>query len=183
MRRRLLPISLVIGVFLSLSGCAHRAETPIEQDQRIEKLSFELQRLAPHSTPQAAHHLAQVAVDTSSNLRQQYGVTLMPWLHNIEVNSGIKKRGLCFHYANDLAAALEPQLAPYWQMYRVQARPKQLLEHNAVVITGKGQPWQSGIVLDAWRNAGVLYFGSVMHDKYPWQLKNPLAKPPIQEEP
>lgn len=157
--------------WLVASGCAHRLDTTDEQTQRTRALVTELRQLAPNSTPQAAQHLAEVAVDTASQLREDYGVTLAPWLHNIEVNSGIKQRGLCYQYAKDLAVAVQPALAPYWQMYRVQARPKQLLEHNAIVIVGRGQHWQSGIVLDAWRNAGVLYFGDVLSDKYPWQLK------------
>lgn len=161
---------LLIFTLLS-NGCAHRTEDFSEKTQRTNNLSAILQQLAPNSTPQAAQHLAQVAVNTASQLRENYDVTLAPWLHNIEVNSGIKQRGLCYQYAKDLAAAVQPALAPYWQMYRVQARPKQLLEHNAIVIVGNGQPWQSGIVLDAWRNAGVLYFGTVTKDQYPWQLK------------
>lgn len=154
-----------------LCGCAHRVETHTEKEQRIQALAIELRQLAPNSTPQAAQQLAETAVNRAEQLRTEYGVTLAPWLHNIEVNSGIKPRGLCFHYAKDLAVAVQPQLSPYWQMYRVQARPKQLLEHNAIVITRKGDDWKNGIVLDAWRNAGVLYFGDVMADKYPWQLK------------
>lgn len=160
-----------MGLTLLCSSCAHRADNFSEKTQRINDLSKALQQLAPNSTPQTAQQLAEVAVNTASQLRENYDVTLAPWLHNIEVNSGIKQRGLCYQYAKDLAAAVQPALTPYWQMYRVQARPKQLLEHNAIVITAKDQPWQSGIVLDAWRNAGVLYFGAVTKDKYPWQLK------------
>lgn len=163
--------TLFLSCALLLTGCAHRIENTSEKTQRIDHLRATLQQLAPTSTPQAAQQLAEVTVDTSEQLRKNYGVTLAPWLHNIEVNSGTKQRGLCYHYAKDLSAAIQPFLAPYWQLYRVQAHPKQLLEHNAIVITGKDQPWQSGIVLDAWRNAGVLYFGAVTEDKYPWQLK------------
>ncbi len=166
---RYTPLFLLL--WLLITGCAHRPDSSSEQQQRTQQLSQALQQLAPDSTPQAAHTLAKIAVETASRLRTDYDVALAPWLHNIEVNSGIKTRGLCFHYAKDLSAALQPALAPYWQMYRVQARPKQLLEHNAIVLVGRGQPWQSGIVLDAWRNAGVLYFGPVLLDKYPWQLK------------
>lgn len=174
---KLLRFFALTVCWIVASGCAHRLDTTDEQTQRTHALATELHQLAPNSTPQAAQQLAKTAVEHAVQLRQQYGVTLAPWLHNIEVNSGIKSRGLCFHYANDLAAAIQPQLAPYWQMYRVQARPKQLLEHNAIVITRRGQPWQNGIVLDAWRNAGVLYFGDVTADKYPWQLKKSAQQP------
>ena len=169
-RNFLYSSSLLACLFIG-TGCAHHTENLTEKTQRIHNLRAALQQLAPNSTPQAAQQLAETAVNTAEQLRENYQVTLAPWLHNIEVNSGIKQRGLCYQYAKDLAVAVQPALAPYWQMYRVQARPKQLLEHNAIVIVGKNQPWQSGIVLDAWRNAGVLYFGAVTKDKYPWQLK------------
>jgi hypothetical protein len=162
-----------LSCIVLLAGCAHRIENTSEKTLRIDHLRITLQQLAPTSTPQAAQQLAEAAVGTSAQLRKNYGVTLAPWLHNIEVNSGTKQRGLCYHYAKDLAAAVQPALAPYWQMYRVQAHPKQLLEHNAIVIAGRDRPWQSGIVLDAWRNAGVLYFGAATKDKYSWQLKPP----------
>jgi hypothetical protein len=162
-----------LSCIVLLAGCAHRIENASEKQQRTNHLRSELQQLAPDSTPQAAQQLAETAVNTASQLREDYDVALAPWLHNIEVNSGTKQRGLCYQYAKDLSVAVQPALAPYWQMYRVQARPKQILEHNAIVIVGKDQPWQSGIVLDAWRNAGVLYFGAATKDKYSWQLKPP----------
>jgi hypothetical protein len=44
-------------------------------------------------------------------------------------------------------------------------------EHNTVVVTAVGQPFQSGVVLDAWRNAGRLRWAPVRMDHYPWQPK------------
>lgn len=154
---------------LLLCSCAHRPETQGEQQVRVEKLAGELQQLSPQANPQQAEQFAQVAVNTAVELRKQYGVRLTPWLHNIEVNSGTRPRGLCFHYARDLAKVLQPLAAPYWQVQFVQAKPKEPLEHNAIVVTAPGAAWDSGIVLDAWRHAGVLYFGAVRDDKYPWQ--------------
>jgi hypothetical protein len=158
-----------------LPACATRPETGAQQQARIERLSTALQTMAPDSNPAAARHFADIAVTTSAQLRQQYRVQLTPWMHNAEVNAGIKSRGLCFHYARDLGAALQPLAAPYWDLHVVQAKPKTILEHNALVVTAKGAGWQSGIVLDGWRDAGVLYIGPVMQDKYPWQPKQASA--------
>ena len=154
-----------------LSGCAHQPDNSVEQQTRIATLATVLRTLSPDASGQEARNFASVAINTAANLREQYQVSAAPWIHNIEVNSGIKPRGLCFHYANDLAIKLKPLTSPHWQLYLVQAKPKQLLEHNAIVIAGTGKPWQSGIVLDGWRDSGVLYFAPVMQDKYPWQLK------------
>lgn len=161
-----------------LCGCAYQRDSELQQLERINTLAAELQALSPSSDPRKAEHFSNVAVTTAANLREQYRVEMAPWIHNMEVNAGQKPRGLCFHYAKDMAAALQPLAAPDWQLYFVHAKPKEILEHNAVVVTAKGKPWQSGIVLDGWRHSGVLYFGPVMKDKYPWQLKSKISKIP-----
>lgn len=163
---------LMLAVALLLCACAHQPDTSQEQKIRINRLTVELQALSPSTEQEAAENFAKVAVTTAANLREQYQVDMAPWIHNMEVNAGQKPRGLCFHYAKDIAAALQPLAAPDWQLYFVHAKPREILEHNAVVVTARGKPWQSGIVLDGWRHSGVLYFGPVREDKYPWQLKN-----------
>ena len=172
----LIPMRTIRTFFLLLFccvlfACAHRPDAPDEQQQRINTLAHELGLMAPAAPQQDAKKLATVAVTTAAQLREQYGVILALWQHNVEVNSGTKPRGLCFHYVHDLYDALQPQVAPYWQVQFVQAKPKEMLEHNAIVITASGKPWDTGIVLDGWRNAGVLYYGPVTTDKYPWQPK------------
>ena len=164
-----------------LCSCAYQPDNQTEKQTRIAALTLELQKLSPNADKKEALHFASIAVNTAANFSEQYQVNMAPWIHNIEVNSGIKTRGLCFHYANDLAAKLQPVAPPHWQLHFVQAKPKELLEHNAIVITGAGKPWQSGIVLDSWRNSGVLYFSPVMEDKYPWQLKNNLKNKSSQK--
>jgi hypothetical protein len=162
---------LLLAAALLLCACAHQPDNRQEQAIRIDKLTEELLALSPTAEPHAAEYFAKVAVTTAANLRGQYQVRMAPWIHNMEVNSGIKPRGLCFHYAKDMAAALQPLAAPDWELHLVQAKPKEVLEHNAIVVTARGKPWQSGIVLDGWRYSGVLYFGPVMDDRYPWQPK------------
>jgi hypothetical protein len=42
-----------------------------------------------------------------------------------------------------------------------------------VVITAAGQPFETGLVLDPWRNSGDLFWARVDRDVYPWV---PLAR-------
>ena len=63
-------------------------------------------------------------------------------------------------------------------------------EHNCVVVTARGAPFESGVVLDAWRNAGRLRWAPVRMDHYPWRPKPPPPNemiasipPPIEPEP
>ena len=170
-------------LLLLVTACAHRPDSADEQQQRITELSSALQQLSPQAPAANANRIASAAVQRAASLREQYGVRLAPWLHNVEVNAGTRPRGLCFHYARDLSSTVKPLAAPYWDVHFVQAKPKEILEHNAIVVTARGAPWDSGIVLDGWRHAGVLYFGPVTADKYPWQEKKTATargNPPCQ---
>lgn len=160
---------LALAAALIISGCAHRVDSEEQQLQRIAHLQQELLQLNPAADPQAAQRFAETAVLRALELRQEYGVRLTPWMHNVEVNSGTRPRGLCYHWADDLRDSVKPLATPYWSVYKIKAKPKTPREHNALSITKIGDDWQNGIVLDGWRHAGVLYVGPVKGDKYPWQ--------------
>jgi hypothetical protein len=164
-------VYLVAAILFCVTACAHRPETVSEQQVRIDALTESLRRMAPHAPRARAREVAILAVKESSSLRQQYGVRWTPWLHNVEVNSGTRSRGHCYHYARDLRQTLQPVVVPYWQLHILHARPGTWLEHNAISISGVNMDWQDSVVLDAWRDAGVLYFGSVRSDRYDWQLR------------
>ncbi|VGO22075.1 hypothetical protein [Pontiella sulfatireligans] len=53
------------------------------------------------------------------------------------------------------------------------ARAGTMREHNAVVITAWGHLFETGIVLDAWRRSGKLYWNHVGADRYPWLKADP----------
>lgn len=164
-QRILLGLSLV----LLITGCAHKVDSEAEQAVRIAALQQELLTLNPSADPQAAKRFAETAVTRCIELRDEYGVRLTPWMHNVEVNSGFRPRGLCYHWADDLRDVLRPLASPYWSVYKIKAKPKTPREHNALSVTKFGDDWQNGIVLDGWRYAGVLYVGPVNGDKYPWE--------------
>jgi hypothetical protein len=77
---------------------------------------------------------------------------------------------LCWHWADDLEArlaALNPQTL---ELHRAVARLGRSGEHSAVVVTARGQDFDQGIVLDAWRHGGKLHWALVKDDRffYPW---------------
>jgi hypothetical protein len=57
------------------------------------------------------------------------------------------------------------------------ARAGTLREHNSVVVTAEGQPFDQGIVLDGWRHLGWLHWTRVTADRYPW--KEVVLPPPV----
>ncbi|HHS91771.1 MAG TPA: hypothetical protein ENK82_00345 [Campylobacterales bacterium] len=82
---------------------------------------------------------------------------------------GIKNRGLCHEWAEDLLGFLLKQKYQTFDFHPVSANVGYLNEHNALVVSAKGDRYFRGILLDAWRFSGNLYFVEVSKDpKYRW---------------
>ena len=135
----------------------------------VAALHERLLGLSPAVRRDEAKRVALVAHDASRRLGREYRVAGPAHFHNFLVNAGLKQRGLCHHWARDLGghlAALKLRtLVLRWGI----ARGGTLREHNAVVVTARGQPFERGIVLDPWRHSGRLFFGPVASDRYPWR--------------
>lgn len=116
-----------------------------------------------------ARRLAETAVAAAAELADAYGFVTPIELHNSLVNLGLRPRGKCYQYAEDLFARLDALELTQFDLYWAVADKGDLLhEHSAVVATAKGQPFSEGIVLDGWRHAGKLRWAHVRDDRYPW---------------
>ncbi|HEY5913873.1 MAG TPA: hypothetical protein VJA21_25065 [Verrucomicrobiae bacterium] len=155
----------LVGVcVLLLAGCA----SPRKPGPPAAGLAERLQCLNPSVTPDEATLAAETAQSYSLQLAKDYRVVRPAILHNILVNLGLRQRGLCFQWADDLSAKLQSLNLRTLQLHRGVARLETRREHSSVVLTALGQPFDRGIVLDAWRHSGRLYWGGVKEDKYPW---------------
>lgn len=88
--------------------------------------------------------------------------------HNVLVNLGFRQRGLCFLWADDLSAQIQSLNLQSIQIRRGVVHLGKRREHSSVVLTAIDQPFDEGIVLDAWRRSGRLHWCGVTKDKYPW---------------
>ena len=135
----------------------------------VATLHERLLALSPTVRSDEAKRVAIIAHDASQRLGREYRVAGPAHFHNFLVNAGLKKRGLCHHWARDLGGQLAAlklrSLVLRWGI----ARAGTLREHNAVVVTAPRQPFERGIVLDPWRHSGRLFFGAVASDRYPWR--------------
>jgi hypothetical protein len=131
-------------------------------------LAARLAGLGPQVEAGETKLLAETACAASLDLARQYRVVRPAGLQNILVNLGIKDRGLCYHWAEDLEARLRALPISTLELHRAVARRATRREHNALVVTAKGGRFECGIVLDAWRDCGRLYWVEVSRDKYPW---------------
>jgi hypothetical protein len=109
-------------------------------------------------------------VTHSLRLAEEYRVVPPARWHNLLIQMGLRDRGLCYHWTEDLMAHLQAlHLANYELHWGVAHPGSDLREHNSVVVTALNQPFEKGLVLDPWRNSGELTWVRVEEDAYPWQ--------------
>ena len=164
---------LLITVFV-LHGCATPIEVQSQREERAQRLAAEILTLSPEITLEEARRFASAAVEISAQLGQKYNVKLHPWLHNASIHAGLRDRGFCYQYAEDLYQGLQEVSTEHLTLIYIEANKGKLNEHHALSLVLKGKAWDTGILLDAWRQNGNLYFAAVKTDSYPWKPE-PLA--------
>jgi hypothetical protein len=138
------------------------------EDARIVRLEADLSLLLGYQDRETLR-LAQTIVATTDELAMTYRVQPPALWHNFLVNLGVRERGLCCHWTQDLLKEINAlQLAKYHAAWGV-SRYGTWREHNSVVITAAGKAFETGIVMDPWRHAGELYWIHVATDTYRWQ--------------
>jgi hypothetical protein len=173
-------IFFLLLLFLSSCATSHTGinealkgnlkELPRDTVKKIDLLQHDLIVLDKSTDPGEARRLAETSVVYSLFLADEYRVIKQPHLHNILVNLGLKKRGLCFQWAEDLMKQFKTLDLKTFNLYEAVAhKGKKFREHNTIVVTAKGKDFFEGIVLDPWRYSGELYWASVKADKYPWE--------------
>ena len=147
---------------------ARASNSNVTSAAAVQSLEDELSALSPQVRKVEADRAAACAYATAANLKVQYQVIGPPLFHNFLVNTGIRKRGLCYQWAEDLIASLDQLRLRSLELHWGVARANTMREHNCVVLTARGRPFAEGVVLDCWRNSGRLFHGAVAHDHYPW---------------
>ena len=176
-------IPLIIAGLLNACISAHDGGRPTSGDdtapasrtsqvygKKIASLQNDLAALNGLTNLDEAGQVAHTAITYSSLLAEEYELIRPAVLHNVLVRVGLKNRGLCHHWTEDLMKQLELlELKSYRLYWGVAHRGSELREHNSVVVTANGQLFEEGIVLDPWRNSGKLYWILVKNDRYPWK--------------
>jgi hypothetical protein len=142
------------------------------QPDRILALRQKLMALAPDVSPDDADDLAGTAVRYSEQLARRYEMTRPIEFHNVMVNMGLRKGGLCYQLADEMFIKLRDMNLYSFDLYRAIADKDDIWhEHNTVVVTARGRPFETGVVLDPWRYAGKLRFIRVAEDHHPWKIR------------
>lgn len=158
-----------MGVLLLAESAALEAAPSNRAQPDVMALRDQLAALSPKVRRAEAERVAVCAFETSRALAREYGMAGPANFHNFLVNTGLKKRGLCHHWTRDLMQRLAALKLGTLDLHWGAARAGTLREHNALVVTAKGAPFATGLVLDGWRRSGRLYLGAVASDRYPWR--------------
>ncbi|MCU0559423.1 MAG: hypothetical protein MUD16_04440 [Desulfobacterales bacterium] len=169
-----IPAAAVLLALVLASGCTTTRPSPAMGEaqiaSKITSLQGSLKGLGPGVDPAEARRVAEAAVTHSLRLAEEYRVVPPARWHNLLIQMGLRERGLCYHWTEDLMRHLQAlQLATYELHWGVAHPGSDLREHNSVVVTALNQTFEKGLVLDPWRNSGGLTWVRVAQDAYPWQ--------------
>ncbi|MEM7438489.1 MAG: hypothetical protein AAF393_02745 [Pseudomonadota bacterium] len=151
-----------------LAACVS-APPPATQDE-ILGLGASLAAMSPNIDPEEAHRAARVAYARTAELRDAYQITDPPLIHNAKVNAGIKPRGLCWQWANDMESRLRAEKFKTFSFHRAIANATTLrIDHSTVIMSARDAGMFDGMVLDPWRKGGILTWVPTATDPdYKW---------------
>jgi hypothetical protein len=170
---------LVVSTSVAIAAQNQRTvsiEVPISDLAAAQALANQIAALSPRVNREEASLLAQCAYAAVSQLRRRYPMFGTPIFNNFLVYHGIKKRGYCFEWAEDLLAALDALKLTSLELHWGEADPGTWRENNCVVVTAKGQPFNRGIILDCWRHFGHLRWNAVASDEDPYVENSAYAR-------
>jgi hypothetical protein len=139
---------------------------PIQaKDERsIKDLTKALVGLGADVDPAEAQAVSVTAHTTARKLARDYRVVLNPEFTVFLVNIGMRKRGWCGHWAQDIGARLKELNLKTLVLHWGVAFDKTSSENNCIVVTARNQRFEDGIIIDGWRRAGRLFWCPVIKD-------------------
>ncbi len=161
--------SIVYCLFPLLSLSCVSPESPAARQARASKLAADLKALSPSVSAKEAASLATAAVERAAQLNREWRPAQLPWMNNFLVNTGLRDQGLCHQWREALFPALHALHPRTLDLHLAAARRATLREHNGIVVTAHGQPFDTGLILDAWRSGGILQWSLIQTDHYPWK--------------
>ena len=148
----------------SLIFLAAAAGARAEDERSIRELRDALVALSPTVDPAEAA-LFSVTVHTAArSLARQYQMSPNPAYQNFLINIGARQRGYCAHFTRDIGTRLKEFRFKTLVLHWGAAYARTADEDNCLVVTARNQPFLDGIVLDAWRQAGRLFWSPVRKD-------------------
>jgi len=158
-------------VFLASCGVSPEKRAIASPDE-ITELRDMIIALGPEVDPDEAERAARIAFSHTRELAIVYQITDPPLVHNTKVNMGLRPRGLCWHWAEDMELRLDAEGFETLEIHRAIASADNpfRIDHSTAIVSRRGDGFRDGIVLDPWRLGGVLTFVPTLEDTdYGWE--------------
>jgi hypothetical protein len=147
------------------------------RDERsIKELRDALVALAPDVDPGEADLVSVTTHTASRSLAREYRVVWFAGFQNLLIHLGIRQRGYCGHYTRDIGERLKEFRLKTLVLHWGEAFPGAERENNCLVVTARNQPFEEGIIMDAWRNAGQLFWSPLKKDTAYRRVVNPFLQ-------
>ncbi len=145
-------------------------KAPAKDEKSIKRFTAAMIALSPSVDPKEAEEISVTSHHTSRELAREYRVVGPPFFQNFLIHIGVRKRGYCYHWAYDIGKRLKEIPLKTLDLHWGASEEGTRLESNCLVVTARGQPFNSGYIIDAWRNAGRLCWWPVTKDSaYVWK--------------
>lgn len=117
-----------------------------------------------------ATHLSVKLIQEIAVLKKKYKSIFIPIVHNMMIDIGVRKRGACKHWAEDLLEFMKPMDRKFFDVTWGESNPEKFTEHNVAVILPKGGVFNDGMMIDPWRTSGNPFWLKVTEDThFHWQ--------------
>jgi hypothetical protein len=164
---------LLVAIIISPADAA-RKDPAFATSANDPVLRGRIAALSPSVDPEEAARVAEIAYNIGRELKKEWKVVWPPGLQNFLVNTGQRKGGLCFQFAERLLWRLEARKWNTLEFHWAESFERTASEHNVIVVTAKGQDFNRGIILDNWRYGGRLVWGPLVEDPhYRWHENKP----------
>ena len=158
------------GVHMTPEGQPQMQGITPQLQWKINELTRLLMSMGPGVDPREAADVAHDAYIYPLELANEWGLVWPPLYHNRLRNAHKRPLGLCYDWAIAMRAHMRKKNLRTIDLYWGIANKGQHDEHSSLVVTARGMPFESGVVLDPWRDSGKLYVTRPNTDRpYPWR--------------
>ena len=163
-------IGVLALVFCASSAEARKKDPAFATGANDPALRARIVALSSGVDPEEAQRVTQIAYTLGRDLKREWRIAWPPGYHNFLVNTGARKGGLCFQFAERLLLRLAEENWQTLEFHWAESFETTMSEHNVIVVTARGQHFSHGILLDNWRYGGRLVWGPIVDDPhYQWK--------------
>jgi hypothetical protein len=167
--RRLAVVFIILSALIAPAIAEQEPSSSFEVAKndfaKAQALATQLAALSPKVDPKEAKAVAECAYATARRLRSQYQMFGTPIFNNFLVYHGFRKRGYCYQWTEDLLLALDALKLKTLELHWGEAYADTYRENNCLVVTARGQPFDRGMIVEAWRHFGQLRWNLVLSDE------------------